>query len=351
MTIKREMTMSMVSSGFRFRGLILVLLFALTWFGGSSPAASDPAGAAGGQTQDQEGANLKLWYASPGEQWIEALPVGNGRLGAMIYGRTARELIPLNEDTVWTGGPYEPSTPLRAAELPEVRKLVFEGKYRKAQELLGRIFETTPRGHQKYQPLGTLKIDCPGHEEFRDYRRELDLDTAIAGVSYRAGGVRYSREVFASPVDQVIVVRLTADRPGRISFSAALLGAANTPPGDETFTVETSGSDALLLKGRTASSRGVKGRVEYRALLKARTEGGKVVVANGALTVTGADAATLVIPAATTSRSTGGFSGACGSIWRRPRLRSFRPTSGSGGFPRAATLSWPPFISSSGATC
>ena len=285
--------MTKMSTGTRLHAKALFLLVLLIGLGTSLPTES------GESAQSAEGSNLKLWYSRPGEQWIEALPVGNGRLGAMVYGRTARELIPLNEDTIWTGGPYEPSAPLRAAELPDVRKLVFEGKYRKAQELLGRVFETEPRGHQKYQPLGTLKIDFPGHEEFRDYRRELDLDTAIAGVSYRAGAVRYSREVFASPVDQVIVVRLTADQPGKISFSASLLGAANIPPGDETFAVEPSGSDGLLLKGRTASYRGVKGRLEYRALLKARPEGGRIAVAAGGLTVTGANAVTLLIPAAT----------------------------------------------------
>jgi alpha-L-fucosidase 2 len=282
-----------MSTGTRLHAKALFLLVLLIGLGTSLPTES------GESAQSAEGSNLKLWYSRPGEQWIEALPVGNGRLGAMIYGRTGRELIPLNEDTIWTGGPYEPSAPLRAAELPDVRKLVFEGKYRKAQELLGRVFETEPRSHQKYQPLGTLKIDFPGHEEFRDYRRELDLDTAIAGVTYRTGAVRYSREVFASPVDQVIVVRLTADQPGKISFSASLLGAANIPPGDETFAVEPSGSDGLLLKGRTASSRGVKGRLEYRALLKARPEGGRIAVAAGGLTVTGANAVTLLIPAAT----------------------------------------------------
>jgi alpha-L-fucosidase 2 len=253
----------------------------------------------GGGFPEDTWPNMKLWFGRPAEQWIEALPVGNGRLGAMIYGKTDREQIPLNEDTVWTGGPYEPSVPEGPAALPEVQRLVFEGKYRKAQELLGRIMRTEPRGHMKYQPMGTLQLEFPGHDEYQDYCRELNLDTAIAGVSYRVGGVRFSREIFSSPVDQVIVVRLTADQAGKVSFMARITGAKNNPPGDETFTMEHIKPDGLILKGRTASYRGIRGRVEYRAFIRALAEGGKVSSGEGGLTVTGANAATLLIPAAT----------------------------------------------------
>ena len=108
---------------------------------------------------------MTLWYRQPAKQWIEALPLGNGRLGAMVYGRTEKEIIQLNEETVWTGGPYEPSEPEGPAALPEIQQLIFEGKYREAQEKLGRIMDTRPRGHQKYQPLGTLELEFPGHNE------------------------------------------------------------------------------------------------------------------------------------------------------------------------------------------
>ena len=254
---------------------------------------------AGETPQQDDWSDMKLWYSRPAEQWIEALPLGNGRLGAMVYGKTEKEQIPLNEDTVWTGGPYEPSVPEGPAALPEIQQLVFEGKYRKAQEWLGRIMRTEPRGHMKYQPLGTLGLEFSGHGAFTDYRRELDLDTAIARVSYRVSGVRYSREIFSSPVDQVIVVRLTADQPGKVSFTAGISGAKNTPPGDETFTVEPIEPDGLVLQGRTASYRGVQGRVEYRALVKGLAEGGRISLGERGLTIAGANAATLLIPAAT----------------------------------------------------
>jgi alpha-L-fucosidase 2 len=248
---------------------------------------------------EEDWSGLKLWYEKPASQWIEALPLGNGRLGAMVYGGVEKDEIALNEDTVWTGGPYEPSQPEGPAAMPEIQSLIWEGKYRKAQEMLGRIMSTVPRGHMKYQPLGTLRLEFPDRGAFTDYRRDLDLDSAIASVSYRVNGVGFKREILSSPVDQVIAIRLTADQPGKVSFTARITGAKATPPGDETFAVEPAPPDSFVLKGKTASYRGVQGRVEYRAVVKAASDGGKISVGEGGLTVTGANAATLLIPAAT----------------------------------------------------
>ena len=278
--------------------LVSLLLVASLFTGGCKSAQVGEIEDEGYETE--KWSDMKLWYRQPAEQWIEALPIGNGRLGAMVFGKTENERIQLNEDTIWTGGPYEPSVPEGPEALPEIRRLIFEGKYRKAEAILGRIMQTYPRGHMKYQPLGDLWLNSPGHGEVTDYHRQLDLDTAIVRVSYRVDDANFTREVFSSPVDQVIVVRLTADKPGKISFTARISGMKNTRrPGDETFTSEGMEPDSLVLKGKTASYPGIEGRVKYQARVKAFAEGGKITIQDGSLNITGADAATLLIPAAT----------------------------------------------------
>ena len=171
---------------------------------------------------DAESAALKLWYDKPAAQWVEALPVGNGRLAAMVFGGTSVERLQLNEDTLYAGGPYDPTNPEALAALPEARRLIFEGKYKEANDLIGKKMMARPIKQMPFQPIGDLNLNFPGHEAASDYRRELDLDTAIAAVTYTVGGVRHTREVFSSPVDQVIVVRLNADRPGQVSFTASM---------------------------------------------------------------------------------------------------------------------------------
>jgi alpha-L-fucosidase 2 len=253
--------------------------------------------------------DVKLWYRQPAGLWTEALPIGNGRLGAMVFGRLFEERIQLNEDTLWTGGPYQTSVPDGGPKfLPEVQRLVFEGKYLEAQDLFTKTQRTTPADwHMKYLPLGDLWLRFLGHDdvsdygrEITDYRRELDLDTAVARVSYHLGGVAYAREVFVSPIDQVIVVRLTADKPGNVSFTAGLTGKKNPQwPDDGYFMTEGLAPDELVLRGRNASESSVKGRVEYQARVKAVAAGGKIEVREDTLTVTGADAVTLYVAAAT----------------------------------------------------
>ena len=170
--------------------------------------AASAAGATG------EGNPMRLWYSRPAKPWVEALPVGNGRLGAMVFGRTDAERIQLNEDTLWGGGPYDPSSADALKALPEVRRLVFEGKYREAQNVAHRRMMARPIRQMPYQTVGDLSLKFPGHEKPSDYSRELSLDEAVAKVSYQVDGVKHTREVFSSPVDQVIVVRLSADAPG-----------------------------------------------------------------------------------------------------------------------------------------
>ena len=155
-----------------------------------------------------------LWYSHPAAAWDAALPVGNGRLGGLVWGRTDEEQIILNEDTLWSGGPYSTVVKGGAAHLPELRKAVFDGEYKRAYVLFSRHFLGYPVEQMKYQPLGTLVLSFPSKDSAADYRHQLDLDTAVASTSYTQNGVRFRREVFSSPVDQVLVVRMTADSPG-----------------------------------------------------------------------------------------------------------------------------------------
>jgi alpha-L-fucosidase 2 len=245
-------------------------------------------------------AKLELWYRRPAKEWTEALPVGNGRLGAMIMGATEQERIQLNEETLWTGAPYDPTTSGGPQALPEIRRLVFEGKYLQAHDLFGRKMMGYPADQMMYQPLGNLWLTFPGHAKVTDYRRALDLDEAIVRVSYRIGDVQFEREIFSSPVDQVIVVRLTASKPASISLMARISGGKRTDyNGDEYYTSDSAPPDALVLRGHNSSDQGIKGKLDYQARVRAIAEGGEVSTGYQELIVSHADAATLLISGAT----------------------------------------------------
>ena len=245
---------------------------------------------------------LLLWYDTPARQWTEALPVGNGRLGAMIFGGVDQDRLQLNEGTLWAGGPYDPVNPEAKDALPEVRQLVFEGKYREAARLITAKVMAKPLGQMPYQTVGDLLLTFRGMTNAGNYRRELDLDTATATVRFASDGVRYTREVFASAPDQVIVVRLTADQPGRISFTAGM----RTPM---KATVETDGNDTLVMRGAGCSAGGIKGQLSYQARIQVMAKGGKTSPEAGALAVEGADEVTLLITAATSYRKFDDVSG------------------------------------------
>jgi len=247
-------------------------------------------------------ANLKLWYKHPAAKWTEALPVGNGRLGAMIFGKTDEERIQFNEETYWSGGPYSQAVKGGYKALPEIQKLIFEGKYIKAHRLFGRHLMGYPVEQQKYQSLGNLILKSAAKGDVQDYRLELDLDTAVVTVSYIQDGVRYLREVFSSPVDQVIVVRLTADRPGRIGFTAELRGCRNEAHSNyatDYFQMDGYGDDGLIVRGKSADYLGIEGRIRYQARIKAVPTGGRMVVDEPYLRISDADAVTLYLAAAT----------------------------------------------------
>jgi len=158
----------------------------------------------------------------PATEWVEALPIGNGRLGAMVFGGTPRERLQLNEDTVWNGEPHDYAHEGAVKVLPTIRQLLFEGRQEEAEALALQEFMSVPLHQRAYQPLGDLLLHFPGHAKAEAYRRALDLDTAITSVRYQVGDVTYTREIFASAPDQAIVMRITADRRGAVTFEATL---------------------------------------------------------------------------------------------------------------------------------
>src|SRR5690606_1079401 len=141
----------------------------------------------------QEKSALKLWYHQPsGEVWENALPIGNGRLGAMVFGNVEQEIIQLNEHTVWSGSPNRNDNPDALAALPEIRKLIFEGKQKEAEELAGKTIQTKKSNGQMFQPVGSLNLHFDGHDTFTNYYRELDIEKAVTKTSYTVDGVTYT---------------------------------------------------------------------------------------------------------------------------------------------------------------
>jgi alpha-L-fucosidase 2 len=236
----------------------------------------------------QDNTLLKLWYHQPAKQWVEALPVGNGRLGAMVFGNPSIEKIQLNENTVWAGQPYRNDNPDAREALPKVRQLIFEGKYNEAQDLVNRKFISRNSHGMPYQTVGNLGLSFPGHENFTNYYRELNIETAVTSTRYEVDGVTYQREVFSSFPDQVIIFKMTASVPGKINFTASM----NRPaPVD----ISTEGHDKLLMSGVTGDCDSIKGAVKFQAQVKIVTDGGSVSASDSSLTVSNANGATLYI--------------------------------------------------------
>ncbi len=243
------------------------------------------------QSKAQHG-DLKLWYNEPAHQvWEAALPIGNGRIAGMVYGNPERETIKLNESTIWSGGPNRNDNPNILAVLPQVRKLIFEGKYDEASKLTADNIESGING-MNYQLLGNLNLSFPGHDRYAAYYRELDLQTAITKTNYVSNGVKYSREVFASQPDQVIVLRLTADQPGQLSFSAAMSSLQKSE-------IRTSENGEIILSGISGDKDGVKGAVKFNSIVKLKLDGGSYQATKDGINVVKANAVTLFISIAT----------------------------------------------------
>ena len=160
-----------------------------------------------------------LWYKQPAQKWDQALPVGNGRLGAMVFGGIGKERLQLNEDTFWSGRPHDYTNPEAKEHLEEVRKLIFAGRYSEAQGIVEAYLLGVPKCQQAYQTLGDLHLTFPGHDQAEDYCRELNLETAIATTRYSLNGVTFTREVFSSVPDQAIFFHVTASKPASVNMT------------------------------------------------------------------------------------------------------------------------------------
>ncbi|WP_234395797.1 glycoside hydrolase N-terminal domain-containing protein [Bacteroides sp. Marseille-P3684] len=226
----------------------------------------------------------KLWYDQPAHVWTEALPLGNGRLGAMLYGNPAAEQLQLNEETIWAGRPNNNPSPEAREWLPKIRELVLAGKYKEAQDLCTAHVKSKTNQGMPYQPFGDLRLNFPGHTRYTNYYRELSLDSARAVVRYEVDGVRFQRETFTSFPDQVVITRVTASQPGRVTFNATM----TSPHQDVIITSE--GND-ITLEGVSSLHEALKGKVQFQGRTTVKTRGGVVTNRDGVLTVEHADEA------------------------------------------------------------
>ena len=254
-----------------------------------------------------------IWFDQPAKKWEEALPVGNGCLGGMVYGTPYTECIQLNEDSVWHGGPMDRNNPSAQEQLPEIRRLIFEGRIREAQDLAYFALVGTPDEMRHYEPLGNLYLLFDGGmDAITDYARSLDLETATAEVIFDCCGVQYRRQVISSYPDGVMAIRLTASKPGSISFHTQLTRNApawNLDPWqpnlwrhpDYNRYVDESralSQDTVMMKAQC----GGKGAVELACAVKVVAEGGSVKTIGNSVIVQGADSATVLLAADTTFR-------------------------------------------------
>lgn len=275
------------------RSIATAFLLAVLFGAPDNPAARMAASSSQGPAAAAQGGSndLRLWYRRAAPEWNQALPIGNGRLGAMVFGSVRRERIQLNEDSLWMGGPRERDNPKALAGLPDIRKLLFAGRPQEAYTLAERHSMGRPHRLESYQTLGDLRLSFDQEGAITDHLVELDLDTAVARTTFRIGGVLYTREVFASAPDQAIVVRITADTPGQVAFSTWIDRIQDA-------TTEVAGNDRLDLVGHLAGGRGLA----FQASVKIIPEGGTIDAFQERMTVDKANAATLVLAAATSYR-------------------------------------------------
>ena len=255
----------------------------------------------GGLSLKAQDGKLKLWYDKPAEKWTEALPIGNGRLAAMIYGTTGVEQVQLNEETIWSGGPGNNTNPEMAKVLPEITRLFFEGKYQEADNLANAEKRTKNNG-MKYQPVGNLWLTFPGHENVTDYYRELDIEDATSMVKYKLNGIEYTREYIASLDNGTIMVRLTASRKGKINCRLGLDCELRSK-------ISMDEDSTINLSGITDDHEGELGQVRFNALVKARLDGGQLKIDGKELVIDAANSVTVFISIASNFKSYKDISG------------------------------------------
>jgi alpha-L-fucosidase 2 len=242
-----------------------------------------------------------LWYETPAEQWTDALPVGNGRLGAMVFGRALKERIQLNEDTIWAGPPVPTDVPGARQAVDQARKLIFAGQYKEAEALVQSEAMGTRIAPRSHQTLGDLQIETvtPTPVEPTGYLRWLDLDTALAVTTYSLNNTRFTRTVFSSAPDQVLVVHIAADRPEAVSIRVSL-----SRPADADVTLQD--AHIINLSGQAQQTLGVGQNirkehhgVRFHTQLQAFTDAGRIHAEADAITIENANSVTLILAAAT----------------------------------------------------
>jgi alpha-L-fucosidase 2 len=254
----------------------------------------------------QKNEDIKLWYEKPASKWEEALPLGNGRLGAMIYGGTAEDHIQFNEETLWSGAPHDYSNEGAYKYLGNIRELIWQGKQKEAEKLALEKFMSVPLRQQKYQPFGDLWLTFPGHENVTRYRRELDLSNAVCKTSYEAGGFSYTREYIASYPDDVVAINLTCNKKKALTFDLSLTalheGFSAIPGKDGTIRLKVGVKDGALFG---------------TAVIKAAIKGGDISVSGNKLHIDKANEATIWLSAATNFISPTNVSGDPDAICNR----------------------------------
>ncbi len=245
---------------------------------------------------DAAGNTNLLWYDAPATEWVQALPVGNGRLGAMVFGGIANERIQLNEDTFFAGSPYDGTNRKAGAGLPRVRDLIWAGKYKEAQDLADEVLVARPSRQMSYQPIGDVLLLFPGIENSQSYRRELDLDGAIVSTRFKVRTVTHLRQVIASAPDRVVAIRLSTDAPaGSVNVTIAL-----STPQDAEIVVE--GDDMLVMRGIGPAQHGVPGGIRFETRVHVRRTGGRQTTGRDGIRIEDAEEVVLLVATATSYR-------------------------------------------------
>lgn len=233
--------------------------------------------------------NLKLWYTQPARTWVEALPIGNSRMGAMIFGGTDHEEIQLNEETFWAGGPHNNDSPRLLENLENIRTLIFGNKFGEAQSLIDRTAFTGQHG-MRYLTLGALELDFPGHAEATEYYRDLDISNATATTRYKTGGIGYRRTIFASLTDNVIIMRIEADSAKMLSLSVGYKSPIKS-------TIQAN-SNTLTMNCEGVEQEGIPAALRAECRIQVVTDG-KTKSNDNRINISEATTATLYIAAAT----------------------------------------------------
>ncbi|WP_288244145.1 glycoside hydrolase family 95 protein [uncultured Chryseobacterium sp.] len=240
----------------------------------------------------QNGGKYKLWYNKPAAQWVEAIPIGNGRIAAMVYGDPYKEKLQLNESTFWSGGPSRNDNPEGPKVLDSIRYYLFKGNYKRAQILADKGLTAKTLHGSAFQNIGDLNLDFKNLGDVKDYYRELDIEKAITTTTFSSNGIKYKREIFSSIPDQIIVIKLSSDKKNALNFTANFSS-------DLKKNIKAIDANTLQMDGLSSTLDGVQGKVKFNALAKFIAKGGKTSVSGEAVSVSNANEVTILISIAT----------------------------------------------------